>query len=80
MVNVKRKTYQSYLLRLWWSEGERPHHASLQSTTDHTVQHFNSLEALFAHLLAHAASSPAQTQTQTHTQVSIRNEDQDRHD
>lgn len=80
VVNVKRptQTYQSYLLRLWWHEGERPHHASLQSTTDHTVQHFTSLEALLAHLLAHTAASPTPTQTPTPTPT--RSEDQDKDD
>jgi hypothetical protein len=46
----QRSNYQSYLLRVW-REGTHPiWHASLQSTTTKRIQHFATIEALFAFL------------------------------
>jgi hypothetical protein len=54
-VNVKRVTYQSYLLRLWRSEVGQECRASLQSTTDRTVHHFANMDALFIFLQEHTS-------------------------
>lgn len=55
LVDTRHPDYQSYLLRVWRTGGEGPWRGSLQSTaTEHTC-HFETIEALFACLMAQLA-------------------------